>query len=75
VPGVYDGVTRFDAIKVNAMDGDGKTRLIEADGLLAVCIQHEMDHLTGKVFVEYLSPMKRDRIKKKMLKALREDAR
>lgn len=75
VPGVYDGVMRFDAIKVNAMDGDGHTRLIEADGLLAVCIQHEMDHLTGKVFVEYLSPMKRDRIKKKMLKALREDAR
>jgi peptide deformylase len=75
VPGVYDGVTRFDAIKVNALDGDGKTRLIEADGLLAVCIQHEMDHLTGKVFVEYLSPMKRDRIKKKMLKTLREDAR
>lgn len=75
VPGVYDGVTRFDTIKVNALDGDGKTRLIEADGLLAVCIQHEMDHLTGKVFVEYLSPMKRDRIKKKMLKALREDAR
>ena len=75
VPGVYDGVQRFDAIKINAMDGEGKTRLIEADGLLAVCIQHEMDHLTGKVFVEYLSPMKRDRIKKKMLKALREDAR
>ena len=75
VPGVYDGVTRFDAIKINAMDGEGKTRLIEADGLLAVCIQHEMDHLTGKVFVDYLSPMKRDRIKKKMLKALREDAR
>ena len=75
VPGVYDGVQRFDAIKIIAMDGEGKTRLIEADGLLAVCIQHEMDHLTGKVFVEYLSPMKRDRIKKKMLKALREDAR
>jgi peptide deformylase len=75
VPGIYDGVTRFDAIKINAMDGEGKTRLIEADGLLAVCIQHEMDHLTGKVFVEYLSPMKRDRIKKKMLKTLREDAR
>ncbi len=74
VPGVYDGVQRFDAIKINALDGDGKNRLIEADGLLAVCIQHEMDHLTGKVFVEYLSPMKRDRIKKKMLKALREDA-
>ena len=73
VPGIYDGVTRFDEIKVTAMDGDGKTRMIEADGLLAVCIQHEMDHLMGKVFVEYLSPLKRDRIKKKMLKVQREE--
>ena len=73
VPGIYDGVTRFDEIKVTAMDGDGKTRMIEADGLLAVCIQHEMDHLMGKVFVEYLSPLKRDRIKKKMLKLQREE--
>ena len=73
VPGIYDGVTRFDAIKVSAMDGEGKTRMIEADGLLAVCIQHEMDHLMGKVFVEYLSPLKRDRIKKKMLKLQREE--
>lgn len=73
VPGIYDGVTRFDAIKVSAMDSEGKTRMIEADGLLAVCIQHEMDHLKGKVFVEYLSPMKRDRIKKKMLKLQREE--
>ena len=73
VPGIYDGVTRFDAIKVLAMDGEGKTRMIEADGLLAVCIQHEMDHLMGKVFVEYLSPLKRDRIKKKMLKLQREE--
>ena len=73
VPGIYDGVTRFDEIKVTAMDGEGKTRMIEADGLLAVCIQHEMDHLMGKVFVEYLSPLKRDRIKKKMLKVQRED--
>ena len=73
VPGIYDGVTRFDAIKVLAMDGEGKTRMIEADGLLAVCIQHEMDHLMGKVFVEYLSPLKRDRIKKKMLKVQREE--
>ncbi|MFZ2219367.1 MAG: peptide deformylase [Rhodoferax sp.] len=73
VPGIYDGVTRFDAIKVSAMDGEGKTRTIEADGLLAVCIQHEMDHLKGKVFVEYLSPLKRDRIKKKMLKLQREE--
>ncbi|MBP9903974.1 MAG: peptide deformylase [Rhodoferax sp.] len=72
VPGIYDGVERFDAVKVEALDGDGKSRLIEADGLLAVCIQHEMDHLMGKVFVEYLSPLKRNRIKTKMLKAQRE---
>ena len=73
VPGNYDGVERHDAIKVTALGGDGASRLIEADGLLAVCIQHEMDHLLGKVFVEYLSPLKRNRIKKKMLKAQRED--
>jgi len=73
VPGIYDGVERFDAIKVSALDGEGTLRTIEADGLLAVCIQHEMDHLIGKVFVEYLSPLKRNRIKKKMLKAQRED--
>ena len=73
VPGIYDGVTRFDAVKVSAQDGTGGSRIIEAEGLLAVCIQHEMDHLMGKVFVEYLSPLKRDRIKKKMLKALREE--
>ncbi len=75
VPGIYDGVQRFDAVKVEAMDGEGQLRLVEAEGLLAVCIQHEMDHLMGKVFVEYLSPLKRNRIKKKMLKALREDER
>jgi peptide deformylase len=73
VPGVYDGVERFDAVKVQALDGDGRSRLIEAVDLLAVCIQHEMDHLMGKVFVEYLSPLKRNRIKKKMLKAQREE--
>lgn len=73
VPGIYDGVQRFDAIKVKALDGTGTARIVEADGLLAVCIQHEMDHLMGKVFVEYLSPLKRDRIKKKMLKAQREE--
>jgi len=72
VPGIYDGVERFDAVKVEALDGHGKQRLIEADGLLSVCIQHEMDHLLGKVFVEYLSPLKRNRIKTKMLKAQRE---
>ena len=73
VPGIYDGVERFDAVTVTALDGQGQSRLIEAEGLLAVCIQHEMDHLLGKVFVEYLSPLKRNRIKKKMLKAQREE--
>ncbi len=73
VPGIYDGVQRFDAVKVTALDGEGHSRTVAADGLLAVCIQHEMDHLMGKVFVEYLSPLKRNRIKKKMLKAQRED--
>ena len=73
VPGIYDGVKRHDAVKVEALDGEGRSQLIEADGLLAVCIQHEMDHLMGKVFVEYLSPLKRKRIKTKMLKAQRED--
>ena len=68
VPGIYDGVERSCAIKVQALDLDGKTRVHEADGLLAVCIQHEMDHLIGKVFVEYLSPLKRNRIKTKMIK-------
>jgi peptide deformylase len=71
VPGIYDGVERFDAVHVRALDADGHSRVIEADGLLAVCIQHEMDHLLGKVFVEYLSPLKRNRIKTKMLKQQR----
>lgn len=75
VPGIYDGVERHDAVTVSALDGQGKTHVVQAEGLLAVCIQHEMDHLLGKVFVEYLSPLKRNRIKKKMLKAQREDAR
>ncbi len=74
VPGIYDGVQRFDEIRVTALDRQGKAITVEADGLLAVCIQHEMDHLIGKVFVEYLSPLKRNRIKKKMLKAQREEA-
>lgn len=73
VPGIYDGVKRFDAVKVKALDGEGESRIVEADGLLSVCIQHEMDHLIGKVFVEYLSPLKRNRIKTKMIKAQRED--
>jgi peptide deformylase len=72
VPGIYDGVVRHDAVKVEALDADGRALVTEAEGLLAVCIQHEMDHLMGKVFVEYLSPLKRNRIKTKMLKAQRE---
>ena len=75
VPGIYDGVERSVAIKVRALDENGKSRSIEAEGLLAVCIQHEMDHLQGKVFVEYLSPLKRNRIKTKMVKAERDRQR
>jgi peptide deformylase len=75
VPGIYDEVERAAAIKVSALDGEGRPRTIEADGVLAVCIQHEMDHLLGKVFVDYLSPLKRNRIRTKMLKARREAVR
>jgi peptide deformylase len=75
VPGIYDGVVRHDAVHATALDETGKSRVIEAQEILAVCIQHEMDHLMGKVFVEYLSPLKRNRIKTKMLKMHREDAR
>ena len=75
VPGIYDGVERFVQVKVKALDRDGQSRVVEADGLLSICIQHEMDHLLGKVFVEYLSPLKRNRIKTKMLKAQRDLAR
>jgi peptide deformylase len=73
VPGIYDGVERAVAVKVTALDAEGQSRTLEAEGLLAVCIQHEMDHLLGKVFVEYLSPLKRNRIKSKLLKQLKED--
>jgi peptide deformylase len=68
VPGIYDGVERAAEVKVRALDIDGKPFELHVDGLLAVCVQHEMDHLIGKVFVEYLSPLKRNRIKTKMLK-------
>ena len=69
VPGIYDGVERATALKVTALDRNGQPRTIEAEGMLAICIQHEMDHLMGKVFVEYLSPFKQGRIKTKMVKA------
>ncbi|TSE32872.1 peptide deformylase [Tepidimonas charontis] len=75
VPGIYDGVERSVAVRVRALDEHGQERTLQAEGLLAVCIQHEMDHLIGKVFVEYLSPLKRERIKMKLLKAERETAR
>jgi peptide deformylase len=74
VPGVYDGVERSTSIRISAADENGTVREIEANSTLAVCIQHEMDHLMGKVFVEYLSPLKRTRIKSKMAKAEREAA-
>ena len=75
VPGIYDGVERSVAVHVRALDVDGQSRTIEAEGLLAVCLQHEMDHLLGKVFVEYLSPLKRNRIKSKLLKQQQREAR
>jgi peptide deformylase len=68
VPGIYDGVERPARVKVKAVDQYNKPFEMECDGLLAVCIQHEMDHLMGKVFVEYLSPLKRNRIKTKLMK-------
>mgnify|MGYP001347255580 FL=1 len=72
VPGVFDKVTRAERVTVKALDRDGKPFELEADGLLAVCIQHEMDHLLGKVFVDYLSNLKRNRIKARLLKQARE---
>ncbi len=75
VPGIYDGVERSIAIKVQALDLDGKLQTYSAEGMLAVCIQHEMDHLIGKVFVEYLSPLKRNRIKTKMIKQKKDEER
>lgn len=71
VPGIYESVTRAEKVLVEAINREGKTFTLEAHGLLSVCIQHEMDHLLGKVFVEYLSPLKRNRIKNKMLKQQR----
>ena len=75
VPGIYDGVERSLAVRVQALDLDGKRQLHAAEGTLAVCIQHEMDHLMGKVFVEYLSPLKRNRIKTKMIKQKKDEER
>ena len=71
VPGVYDNVTRAETIEVEALDKNGQPFTLKADGLLAVCIQHEVDHLLGKVFVQYLSPLKQNRIKTRLLKRQR----
>ncbi len=75
VPGIYGDVERSVQVRTQALDLDGELRTIEAEGMLAVCIQHELDHLQGKVFVEYLSALKRNRIKSKLLKQQREDVR
>jgi len=75
VPGIYDQVERAARIRVRALDEQGETFEFDADGLLAVCVQHEMDHLMGKVFVEYLSPLKQNRIRTKLRKQERETVR
>jgi peptide deformylase len=72
VPGIYEMVCRAEKITVRALDEKGETYTLDAEGLLAVCIQHEMDHLIGKVFVEYLSQLKQTRIRAKLKKRLRE---
>ena len=72
VPGIYDKVTRAQRIRVRALDLQGEPFELEAEGLLGVCIQHEIDHLEGKVFVEYLSRLKQDRIRQKLRKQQRE---
>jgi peptide deformylase len=74
VPGVYETVERSERVRVRAYDQHGKSFTLEAQGLLSVCIQHEMDHLRGKVFVEYLSPLKQQRIRGKLAKQLRKSA-
>ncbi|UOO81803.1 peptide deformylase [Uruburuella testudinis] len=73
VPGIYDTVTRAERVTVEAFDENGEKFTLEADGLLAICIQHELDHLMGKVFVEYLSPLKQNRIKTKLKKRAKHD--
>ena len=74
VPEVYESVERAERIRVKALDKDGQAFELEAEGLLAVCIQHEIDHLDGKLFVDYLSQLKRSRLKKKLSKARKRDS-
>ncbi len=71
MPGIFADVDRADRISVESLDRHGKAQNFEADGLLAVCIQHEMDHLVGKLFVDYLSPLKRELVRKKLAKQRR----
>jgi len=73
VPEVYESVKRAEWVRVKALDRDGQELELEAEGMLAVCIQHEMDHLEGKLFVDYLSQLKRSRLKKKVSKARKHD--
>lgn len=75
VPAIYDKVLRAARVRVRALGRDGEPVEFDAEGLLAKCVQHEMDHLKGKVFVEYLSALKRDRIRTKLLKQRRDDER
>jgi peptide deformylase len=75
VPQIYDKVKRHARVTVRALNRDGQEVTFDAEGLLSICVQHEMDHLMGKVFVEYLSSLKRDRIKTKMLKKTRDEQR
>ena len=75
VPTIYDKVSRHARVRVRSLNRAGESYEFDAEGLLSVCVQHEMDHLMGKVFVEYLSPLKRDRIKTKMLKKTRDEQR
>jgi peptide deformylase len=74
VPGIFADVARAERIRVQALGRDGQPFELEADGLLAVCIQHEMDHLEGKLFVDYLSPLKREMVRRKLAKARRNAA-
>ena len=74
VPTIYDKVSRHARVRVRALDRKGQSHEFDADELLAVCVQHELDHLLGKVFVEYLSPLKRNRIKSKMVKRSRDES-
>ena len=72
IPGVYENVSRAEAVRIAAIDREGRPFELEAEGLLAVCIQHEIDHLDGRLFVDYLSPLKRNRIRRKMEKKARD---